>query len=87
MRQVKLALLAIILALSLGPAVLLRLYPVETLGYLVNPVWHTIESRTGLSAQLAAAISIVATFVIALVAACALLLVLAREFLASARKS
>ena len=88
MRHARLALLlAVILALSLGPAILLRLYPLETLGYLLNPLWGIIESQTGFSEQSAAPISIVATFVIAVVAASALLLVFAKELLRSARKS
>ena len=87
MRRVKLTLLlAVILALSLAPAILLELYPRETLGYLLNPLWGIIESQTGFSGQLTAAISLVATFVVAVVAASALLLVLAKEFLRSVRE-
>jgi len=87
LRRVKLTLLlAVILALSLAPAILLELYPRETLGYLLNPLWGIIESQTGFSGQLTAAISLVATFVVAVVAASALLLVLAKEFLRSVRE-
>jgi hypothetical protein len=88
LRRVKLTLLlAVILALSLAPAILLRFYPRETLGYLLNPLWGIIESQTGLSAQLTAAISLVATFVVVSVVASALLLVLAKEVLRSVRES
>lgn len=88
MRRVRLTLLlAVILALSLAPAILLRFYPRETLGYLLKPLWNTIESQTGLSGQSTAAISIVATFIVAVIAASALLLVLAKEFLRSVRES
>jgi hypothetical protein len=88
LRRVKLTLLlALILALSIAPAILLRLYPRETLEYLLNPLWNTIESQTGFSAQLAAAISLVATFIVAVAAASALLLVLTKEVLRSVRES
>jgi hypothetical protein len=88
LRRVKLTLLlAVILALSLAPAILLRFYPRETLGYLLNPLWGIVESETGFSGQLTAAISIVTTFVVAVVAASALLLLLAKEVLRSVRES
>lgn len=88
MRRVKLTLLlAVILALSLAPAMLLRLYPRETLGYLLDPLWGIIESQTGFSGQLAAAISLLATFVVAVLTASALLLVLAKEFFRSMKGS
>jgi len=75
--------LAVILAISLTPAITLRFYPRENIGYLLN----LIESRTGFSGQLTVAISLVATFVVAVVAASALVLVLAKEFLKSVRES
>jgi hypothetical protein len=88
LRHVKLTLLlAVILALSLGPAILLRLYPLETLGYLLNPLSSIIESQTRFSRESIAAFSLVATFVVAVVAASALLLVLAKEVLRSVRES
>jgi hypothetical protein len=88
LRRVKLTLLlAVILALSLAPAMLLRLYPRETLGYLLDPLWGIIESQTGFSGQLAAAISLLATFVVAVLTASALLLVLAKEFFRSMKGS
>ena len=87
MRRVKLTLLlAVIFALSLAPAMLLRFYPRETLGYLLNPLWGMIESLTGFSRQSIAAFSIVATFVVAVVAASALSLMLAKEFIRSMRE-
>ena len=88
MRRVKLTLLlAVVLALSLAPSILLRLYPRETLVYLLDPLWGSIESQTGVSAQLAAAISILTTFIVAVLAASALLFVLAGELLRSVRES
>jgi hypothetical protein len=87
LRRVTALLLAVILALSLTPALLLRFYPRETLGYLLKPLWNIIESQTGLSGQLAAAIGLVGTFIVAVIAAAALLLVLAKEFLGSVRES
>jgi len=87
LRRVKLTLLlAVIFALSLAPAMLLRFYPRETLGYLLNPLWGMIESLTGFSRQSIAAFSIVATFVVAVVAASALSLMLAKEFIRSMRE-
>ncbi len=88
MRHVKLVvLLAVILAISLGPAIVFRLYPNETLGYFLKPLWSVVESQTGFSGQLVAAVSLVTTFAIAVVAASALSLILARELLRSARGS
>ncbi len=87
MRHVNLTLLlSVILAITLAPAVLLRYFPNETLRYILNPLWVLIESQTGVPRQLAAAISIVATFIVAVIAASALLLVLAKENLRSVRK-
>ena len=65
---------------------LLRFYPRETLGYLLNPLWGMIESLTGFSRQSIAAFSIVATFVVAVVAASALSLMLAKEVIRSMRE-
>jgi predicted PurR-regulated permease PerM len=88
LRHVKLTLLlAVILALSLAPAILLRFYPRETLGYLLNPLSSIIESQTRFSRESIAAFSLVATFVVAVLAASALLLVLAKEVLRSVRES
>ena len=88
MRHVKLTLLlAVILALSLAPAVLLEFFPRESLGYLLTPLWKTIESQTGFSEQFTAAVGLVATFVVAIVSAAALLLVLVREFSRFVRES
>jgi hypothetical protein len=88
LRHVKLTvLLAVILALSLAPAILLRYFPSETLGYVLTPLWKTIESRTGFSQQFTAAIGLLATFVVAIAAAAALLVVLVREFFGFVRES
>jgi Na+/H+ antiporter NhaB len=81
LRRVNLTLLlAVILALSLAPAILLRFFPRETLSYLLTPLWKTIESQTGLSEQFTAAIGLLATFVVAIAVAAALILVLLKEF-------
>jgi hypothetical protein len=53
----------------------------------LNPLWGIIESQTGFSGQLAAAISLLATFVVAVLTASALLLVLAKEFFRSMKGS
>jgi hypothetical protein len=87
LRRVTALLLAVILALSLGPAILLRLYPLEMQRYLLNPLGDIVESRTGFSAQPITAISLVAMFVVAIIAASALLLLLSREFFKSMRQS
>jgi hypothetical protein len=79
LRRVKLTLLlAVILAISLAPAILLRYLPRETVRYMLTPLWNTIESQTGFSEQFIAAIGLLATFIVAITAAAALLLVLVR---------
>jgi hypothetical protein len=75
--------LAVILAISLAPAITLRFYPRENLGHPLK----SIESQTGISGQLAVAISLVTTFVVTIIVAPALLLVLAKEFLKSVSES
>jgi hypothetical protein len=88
LRRVRLTLLlAVILALSLAPAILLRFFPRETLGYLLTPLWKTIESQTGFSEQFTAAIGLLATFIVAIAAAAALLLVIVKEFARSVSES
>ncbi len=88
MRHVGLAaVLAVILALTLIPAVLLRLYPNETLGYVLNPLWESVKSRTGLAGEIAGPIGLVTAFVIAVVAASALSLILVGELFRSVRGS
>lgn len=88
MRRAKLTLLlAAILALSLAPAILLQLYPRETLEYIFNPFWGAIGSQTGSSVQSISAIDLVATFIVAVIAATALSIVLTKELLRSLRES
>jgi hypothetical protein len=45
---------------------------------MLTPLWNTIESQTGFSEQFIAAIGLLATFIVAITAAAALLLVLVR---------
>jgi hypothetical protein len=88
LRRVKLTLLlAVILALSLAPAILLRYFPRETVGYMLTPLWKTIEKQTGFSEQFIAAISLLATFIVAITAAAALLLLLVSGFSAITREN
>ena len=70
--------LAVILAISLAPAIALRFFPLETLAYVLAPVWSAIGSRTGFSTESVASVWIMTSFVLATVAASALLLVLGR---------
>jgi multisubunit Na+/H+ antiporter MnhB subunit len=87
LRHVKLILLiAIILALSLAPAVLLRFTPRATLGYVLKPIRSIIESGTGFSAQFIDAIGLLTMFVLAILSATALLLLLVRELTRSVRE-
>ena len=70
--------LAVILAISLAPAIALRFFPLEALAYVLAPVWSTIGARTGFSTESVASVWIMTSFVLATVAASALLLVLGR---------
>jgi hypothetical protein len=79
--------LAVILAISLAPALVFRFFPRETSAYVLAPVWSAISSRTGFSTESVASVWIMASFVIATVTASALLLVLARELTRSVRRS
>jgi len=88
LRRVKLALLlAVILAISLAPPIGLRLFPRETLGYVLEPAWRIVGSRIGLTKEALTAIGIVTSFILAVVAGSALLLVLIRELTESVRQS
>ena len=78
--------LAVILAISLAPAVVLRFFPSETSEYLLAPVWNAIGSRIGFPAESIASVWIVTSFVLATVTASALLVVLARELTRSVRR-
>jgi hypothetical protein len=71
--------LAVILAISLAPAIALRFFPREALVYVLAPVWSTIGARTGFSTESVASVWIMASFVLATVAASALLLVMGRS--------
>jgi len=88
LRRVKLTLLlAVILAISLAPAIGFRFFPRETLGYLLEPTWKIVGSRMGFTREALTAIGIVTSFVLAVVAGSALLLVLVREVTESVRQS
>ena len=88
LRHVKtIVLLAVILTISLTPAIALRIFPRETSALMLEPVWSIIGQRTGFPRESLAAIWIVISFVLAVVTASALLLVLAREFVRYVRES
>jgi len=88
LRHVKvILLLAVVLAISLAPAIALRLSPRGTAGYLVDPVWTVLGPRVGSSKEALTAIWIVASFVLTIVAACSLLFILARELIRSVREN
>ena len=79
------AVLAVILAISLAPAIILRFFPKETLAYVLGPVWSAIGSRTGFSTESVASVWIMTSFVVATIAASILLLVLAHSLTSSVR--
>lgn len=88
MRNVKRAvLLAIVLAISLTPAIGIRLFPQETATFLLEPAWSILGSRLGLAKEAFKAIGIVATFLLVVISGSALLLVLFRELARSVRQS
>jgi uncharacterized membrane protein YeaQ/YmgE (transglycosylase-associated protein family) len=88
LRRVKLTvLLAVIFAVSLAPALSLRLFPRETLGYFLEPIWSIVGSRIGYSKEASVAVGIVASFVIAIVTGSVLLFVLFRGLTRSVRES
>ncbi len=70
--------LAVVLAISLTPAIALRFFPLETSALILVPVWTVIGSKIGVPSESAAGVWIVVSFVLATFAASALLLVLAR---------
>jgi hypothetical protein len=78
--------LAVILAVSLAPAITLRFFPRETSAYVLAPVWTAIGSRTGFSTETVASVWIMTSFVLATVTASALLLVLAHELARPVRR-
>jgi hypothetical protein len=77
--------LAVILAVSLAPAVALRFFPRETSALMLAPVWSVIGSRTGFSSENVAAVWFVISFVLATLTASALLLVLVQMLTRSVR--
>ena len=87
MRHAKtIVVLAVILAISLTPAIALRFFPRETSALILAPAWTLIESRTGLPRESVAAVWIMISFVLATLAASALLLVLANSLARSVRE-
>ena len=88
MRHVKtIVLLAVILTISLTPAIALRFFPREASVLMLEPVWSIVEQRTGFPRESLAATWIIISFVLAVGTASSLLLVLAREFVRYARES
>lgn len=78
--------LAVILAISLTPAIFLRFFPSEASALMLAPVWNVIESRTGFPKESAAGVWIMISFVLTILTASALLLVLAHGVTGSVRK-
>ena len=88
LRRVKLTvLLAVIFAVSLAPAISFRLFPRETLGYFLEPIWSIVGSRIGFSKEASVAVGIIASFAIAILTGSALFFVLFSDLTRSARKS
>ena len=88
LKRVKLTvLLAVIFAVSLAPAISFRLFPRETLGYFLEPIWNTVGSRVGFSKEVSVAVGIIISFVLAIVTGSTLLFVLLRNFTRSVRES
>ena len=88
LRRVKLTvLLAVIFAVSLAPALSSRLFPSETIGYFLEPIWSIVGSRIGLSKEASATVGIVSSFVLAVITGSVLLFVLFRDLTRSAGES
>jgi hypothetical protein len=88
LRRVKLTvLLAVIFAVSLAPAISFQLFPHETIGYFLEPIWNIVGSRIGLSKEASVAVGIVSSFVVALMTGSALLFVLFSDLTRSVRES
>ena len=79
--------LAVILTISLAPAIVLRFFPLEALGYVLAPVWSAIGTKTGFSTESVASVWIMSSFVLATATASTLLLILARDSVRYVRKS
>ena len=87
LRRVKsIVLLTVIFAVSLAPALSFQLFPRETTGYFLKPIWNIVGSRIGLSKE-ASVVGIVASFVLAVITGSALLFVLFSDLTKSVRKS
>ena len=88
LRRVKLTvLLAVIFAVSLAPAISFRLFPRETVGYFLEPIWSIVGSRIGFSKEVSVAVGIVASFILAVLTGSVLLFVLFRDLTRSVRES
>jgi len=88
LRRVKsIVLLAVIFALSLAPALSFQLFPRETVGYFLEPIWKIVGSRIGFSKEASVAVGIVASFVLAVITGSALLFVSFSDLTKSVRKS
>jgi hypothetical protein len=83
---VTIVVLAVILAISLAPAIVLRYFPSETPAYVLTSVWSAIGSRTGFSTESVASVWIITSFVLATITASALLVVIAHELTRSVRR-
>jgi hypothetical protein len=79
--------LAVILAISLAPAIALRVFPRETVGYLVDPVLTVLGHGMGSSKEVLTAIWMVTSFVVTIVTASALVVILAGELIRSVREN
>ncbi len=85
MRHAKtIVVLAVILAISLAPAITLRFFPSES--SVLAPTWTAIESRTGFPRESVAAVWIMISFVLATLTGSALLVVLALALARSVRE-
>jgi hypothetical protein len=88
LRLVKLTvLLAVIFTASLAPAISFRLFPRETVGYFLKPIWSIVGSRIGFSKEVSVAVGIIISFVLAIVTGSTLLFVLLSNFTRSVRES
>ena len=79
------ALLSVILAVSLAPAIAIKFFPSEASALMLDPVSSAIEAGTGISSESVAAACIMTMFVLTIVTASALVVVLARVLFRSVR--
>jgi uncharacterized membrane protein YeaQ/YmgE (transglycosylase-associated protein family) len=88
LRRVKLRVfLAVIFAASLAPAISFQLFPRETIGYFLEPIWSIVGSRIGFSKEVSVAVGIVSSFVLAVITGSALLFVLFSNLTRSVREN